>query len=177
MARVQGLHHVAYRCRDAKTTTDFYTKYLGLEFTIAVAENRVPSTGEWSPHIHIFFEMGDGSFVAFFELPESPDMGLDPATPSWVQHLALKVPDMAALGAIRDRLEADGIEVVGPTDHTICQSIYFFDPDGHRMEVTVDTLTPEMADSLRARARPLLEEWDRTRRAPEVDPMHANARG
>lgn len=176
MAGIQGLHHVAYRCRDAKTTTDFYTRYLGLDFNIAVAENRVPSTGEWSPHIHIFFQMGDGSFVAFFELPESPEMSLDPATPTWVQHLALRVDTMEELNSIRQRLEEDGINVVGPTDHTICQSIYFFDPDGHRLEVAVDTLTDEMADALRARAVPLLEEWDRTRQAPEVDPMHANAR-
>ena len=66
---VQGLHHVAYRCLDAKATTDFYTKYLDLDFNVALAENEVPSTGEWSPHIHIFFEMGDGSSVAFFALP------------------------------------------------------------------------------------------------------------
>ncbi|GIX15337.1 MAG: glyoxalase [Paracoccaceae bacterium] len=174
---IQGLHHVAYRCRDAKRTAEFYKRYLGLDCTIAIAENRVPSTGEWSPHIHIFFEMGDGSYVAFFELPESPDMTPDPNTPGWVQHLALKVPDMKALEEIAARLRADGHELVGPTDHTLCQSIYFFDPDGHRLEVTVDTLTPELAAELRARAPAVLEEWSRTRRAPEVDPLHARARG
>ena len=56
---VQGLHHVAYRCNDARETTDFYTRFLDLGFNTALAENEVPSTGEWSPHIHIFFEMGD----------------------------------------------------------------------------------------------------------------------
>ena len=61
---VQGLHHVAYRCNDARETTDFYTRFLDLGFNTALAENEVPSTGEWSPHIHIFFEMGDGSSVA-----------------------------------------------------------------------------------------------------------------
>ncbi|MCC6000367.1 MAG: VOC family protein [Pararhodobacter sp.] len=175
--KVAGLHHVAYRCRDAARTAAFYERYLGLACTIAIAENRVPSTGEWSPHIHVFFEMGDGSFVAFFELPESPEMGLDPATPAWVQHLALKVPDMAALHAVRERLQADGHEVVGPTDHTICQSLYFFDPDGHRLEVAVDTMKPEMAAMLRERAPTVLAEWSRTKRAPEVDPLHEHARG
>ncbi len=63
---VQGLHHVAYRCKDAKETVDFYTKYLKLPFKLALAENLVPSTKEWSPHIHIFFQMQDGSYVAFF---------------------------------------------------------------------------------------------------------------
>ena len=71
---VKSLHHVAYRCKDAKTTADFYTKALGLEYAMAVAEDRVPSTGEQSPYMHIFFRMDDGSYVAFFELPDSPEM-------------------------------------------------------------------------------------------------------
>jgi len=171
--QLQGLHHVAYRCRDAKETAEFYRDVMGLDLDIAVAENHVPSTGEWSPHIHIFFQMGDGSYLAFFEVPESPDMGLDPNTPDWVQHLALKVADMAELEEVKARAEARGVKVVGPTDHKICQSIYFFDPSGHRMEVTVDTATPEMAAALNARAEAVLEEWSRTKRAPDVDPLHA----
>jgi len=170
---LQGLHHVAYRCRDAKETTAFYRDLLGLELDIAVAENKVPSTGEWSPHIHIFFKMGDGSYVAFFEVPESPDMEMDQNTPDWVQHLALRVDGMAELQAIKAKVEATGIEVVGPTDHKICQSIYFFDPNGHRMEVAVDTATPAMMTTLNARAETVLEDWSKTKRAPDVDPMHA----
>ena len=173
---VQGLHHVAYRCRDAQQTTDFYTKYLDLDFTVAIAENEVPSTGAWFPHIHIFFEMGDGSCVAFFELPESPDMELDPNPPDWVQHLALRVDDMETQALYKERLEADGHQVIGPIDHTICQSIYFFDPNGHRLELTVDTMTPELAASLAASAEPVLASWDVNRTAPDVDPLHAGAR-
>jgi len=173
-----GLHHVAYRCKDAKQTVAFYRKYLDLDFPIAVAENEVPSTGEFSPHIHIFLQMADGSFVAFFELPEDKGNMLDEETPSWVQHLALKVPDMETLNAYRDRLLADGIEVVGPTDHKICQSIYFFDPSGHRLELTVDTLGDELGAVLREKADATLEHWARTKRAPDVDAdLHANARG
>ena len=173
---VQGLHHVAYRCKDAKETTDFYTKYLDLGFNIAIAENEVPSTGEWSPHIHIFFQMGDGSCVAFFELPESPDMKLDPGTPDWVQHLALKVGDMETLHSYKDRLEADGIDVIGPIDHQICQSIYFFDPNGHRLELAVDTMTSALAEKLDGLAQPVLDGWTETKTAPDVDWMHAGAR-
>jgi glyoxylase I family protein len=170
---LQGLHHVAYRCRDAKETTAFYRDLLGLELDIAIAENKVPSTGEWSPHIHIFFKMGDGSYVAFFELPESPDMELDQNTPDWVQHLALRVDTLDELNALKARIEAAGIEVVGPTDHKICQSIYFFDPNGHRMEVAVDTSTQDLMGSLNGRAETVLEEWSKTKRAPDVDALHA----
>lgn len=174
---VSGLHHAAYRCRDAKETVAFYTKYLDLDFNIAVAENEVPSTGEWSPHIHIFLQMPDGAFIAFFELPEDKGNMLDPETPAWVQHLALKVPDMDTMMAFKARLEADGIEVLGPTDHKICQSIYFFDPNGHRLELAVDTTTEELGSKLAAKANDVLDIWSRTKRAPDVDlDLHANAR-
>lgn len=163
---IKSLHHVAYRCRDARETVEFYAGVLGLEYAIALAEDRVPSTGERSPYMHIFFRMDDGSFVAFFEVPESPPMGRDGNTPQWVQHLALRVPDERTLLAYKAKLEAHGLEVIGPTDHTICKSIYFFDPNGHRLELTVDTTTPEMLRELAAVRDRMLDEWSRTKRAP-----------
>jgi catechol 2,3-dioxygenase-like lactoylglutathione lyase family enzyme len=164
---IKQLHHVAYRCKDARETAEFYTKVLGLEYAMAVSEDRVPSTGEEHPYMHIFFRMGDGSYVAFFELPESPEMGRDENTPKWVQHLALRVPDMDTLLANKKRLESHGVQVLGPVDHTICQSIYFFDPNGHRLELAVDTTTPEMAKRLAGVSEAMLEEWSRTKRAPK----------
>jgi catechol 2,3-dioxygenase-like lactoylglutathione lyase family enzyme len=65
---LQRLHHVAYRCLDAAETVDFYTNVIGLRFAHAISQDRVPSTQEFSPHLHIFFELGDGSYLAFFEL-------------------------------------------------------------------------------------------------------------
>ncbi|NQV93898.1 MAG: VOC family protein [Sphingomonadales bacterium] len=175
---ISRLHHAAYRCKDAKETVEFYTKYLDLNFNIAVAENEVPSTGEWSPHIHILLQMADGSSVAFFELPEDEGNMLDPDTPAWVQHLALKVPDMDTMMAYKERLEAGGIEVLGPTDHKICQSIYFFDPNGHRLELAIDTATAELSALLAEKANATLDIWSKTKRAPDVDAdLHADARG
>jgi glyoxylase I family protein len=163
---VKSLHHVAYRCKDAKQTAEFYTKALGLEYAMAVAEDRVPSTGEESPYMHIFFRMDDGSYVAFFELPESPEMGRDANTPSWVQHLALRVADEATLLKEKTRLESHGVEVLGPVDHGICKSIYFFDPNGHRLELAADTMTPEMKQRLSSVSEEMLREWSSTKRAP-----------
>ena len=111
--------------------------------------------------------------MAFFELPEAEGGVLDDGTPAWVQHLALKVADVETLERKRRELNEAGIEVIGPTDHKICRSIYFFDPDGHRLELTVDTTTPEMVQALRGRAGTVLEEWSRTKRAPDRDEMHA----
>lgn len=163
--QVKSLHHVAYRCKDAKETAAFYTKGLGLKYSMAVSNDTVLSTGEYSPHFHIFFEMEDGSHVAFFEVPESEPMGFDPNTPDWVQHLALRVDSMEDLLDAKQRLEGMGVEVLGPADHRICQSIYFRDPSGHRLELSFPTQTPEMTEALESAADDMLEEWDRTKRA------------
>jgi len=163
---IKSLHHVAYRCRDAKQTAEFYTKVLDLEYAMAVAEDRVPSTGEEHPYMHIFFRIDDGSYVAFFELPEEKEMGRDDNTPLWVQHLALRVKDEETLMRYKQRIESHGVEVLGPVDHTICKSIYFFDPNGHRLELAVDTTTPKMARDLAEVSEAMLEEWTKTKKAP-----------
>ena len=163
---IKSLHHVAYRCRDAKQTADFYTKVLDLEYAMAVAEDRVPSTGEEHPYMHIFFRIDDGSYVAFFELPEEKEMGRDDNTPLWVQHLALRVKDEETLMRYKQRIESHGVEVLGPVDHTICKSIYFFDPNGHRLELAVDTTTPKMARDLAEVSEAMLKEWTKTKKAP-----------
>ena len=145
---VQKIHHVAYRCKDAKETVDWYVKHLDMKFVLAIAENEVPSTKAPDPYMHVFLDAGDGN------------------TPAWVQHLALKVDSMDTLQATKARLEAAGIEVVGPTDHTIFKSIYFFDPNGHRLELAADVGTPEMYAKLDEVKWAMLQEWSETRRAP-----------
>jgi glyoxylase I family protein len=162
---VKSLHHVAYRCKDAKETAKFYTEALGLKYTMAYSADFVPSTQETSPHFHLFFEMEDGSCVAFFEVPESPEMGFDPNTPGWVQHLALRVDTMEELTEAKKRLEDRGLEVLGPVDHGICQSIYFHDPSGHRLELACPTVTPEMHKTLSEAAESMLDQWAETKRA------------
>ena len=164
---VQKIHHVAYRCKDAKETVDWYVKHLDMKFVLAIAENEVPSTKAPDPYMHVFLDAGDGNVLAFFELPSQPPMDRDRNTPAWVQHLALKVDSMDTLLATKARLEAAGIEVVGPTDHTIFKSIYFRDPSGHRLELAANTSTPAMDKALDEVKWDMLNEWDRTKKAPE----------
>jgi catechol-2,3-dioxygenase len=79
-------------------------------------------------------------------------MGRDANTPDWVQHIAFKVEQRAGLlEETKARLEGGGIAVVGVTDHTIFKSIYFFDPNGHRLELAADTATPDMWQEARRR--------------------------
>ena len=164
---IRKIHHVAYRCKDAKTTVEWYQKHLGMNFVLAIAEDQVPSTHAPDPYMHLFMDAGGGNILAFFELPSQPPMDRDRNTPAWVQHLALQCDSVDTLLATRARLEAAGIEVLGPTDHTLFQSIYFFDPNGHRVELAADTATPEMNAKLDAVKWEMLDEWARTRRAPK----------
>ena len=75
--------------------------------------------------------------------------------------------DEAALLAAKAHVEAQGIEVLGPTWHGIFRSIYFFDPNGHRLELAADTATDEQMKKLDAVKWDMLDEWDRTKRAPK----------
>jgi glyoxylase I family protein len=160
------IHHVAYRCRDARETVDFYRRVLGMEFVTAFAEDHVPSTGEPDPYMHVFLDAGGGNVLAFFELPERPPMDRDRNTPEWVQHIALELPDMGALNAAKVHIEGQGIDVTGPVFHGVFQSLYFFDPNGHRIELACNIGTPEQYAELRRVAPLMLEEWSRTRKAP-----------
>lgn len=164
---IRKIHHVAYRCKDAKQTVEWYQQHLNMGFVLAIAEDEVPSTKAPDPYMHIFLDAGGGNVLAFFELPNSPQMGRDTNTPAWVQHIALEVDSMDELLATKARLQAAGIEVIGPTDHTLFQSIYFFDPNGHRLELAVNTGTPEMLRQLDEVKWDMLNEWAQTRRAPK----------
>lgn len=172
--KVERIHHVAYRCRDAKETVEFYTKMLNMDFVLAIAEDQVPSTHEPDPYMHLFLDAGGGNVLAFFELPTKPEMGRDENTPRWVQHIAFQVADRDTLLQFKQHLEDNGVEVLGVTDHTIFDSIYFFDPNGHRIELAAPTRGQEanMAklDAVKWR---MLEDWSVTKRAPRhADWLH-----
>lgn len=175
---LKRIHHVAYRCRDAKETVEFYQRVLGMDFVLAIAENEVPSTGEPDPYMHIFMDAGMGNVLAFFELPTQPEMGRDQNTPEWVQHIAFEVADLDALMAAKEKVEAEGLDVIGPTNHGIFKSIYFFDPNGHRLELAANTHTQEQMDELHRVAPEMLEEWSRTKKAPRHAAwLHENTDG
>jgi glyoxylase I family protein len=178
--KTNRIHHVAYRCKDAKETVDWYARVLGFAYTNAFAEDHVPSTGAYDPYMHVFLDCGGGNVLAFFELPNQPEMSRDLKTPEWVQHLAFEVSDFDILCAAKAHIEAQGIDVLGPTFHGIFRSIYFFDPNGHRLELACNIGTADQYTEL-ARVAPLmLEEWSQTKKAPRhadwlhVEPISAS---
>jgi len=133
---IQQLHHYAYRARDAEETRHFYEDILGLPLYHIIQSDHVPSTGEYCPYTHFFFRLQDGSFIAFFDLGDDEAALPSPNTPPWVNHISFRVASQQALRDMKARLEAHGIEVLGITDHHIFHSIYFFDPNGIRLELT-----------------------------------------
>lgn len=165
---IERIHHVAYRCKDAKETVEWYGRMLNMGFVLAIAEDLVPSTKEPDPYMHIFIDAGGGNVLAFFELPTQAPMGRDPNTPEWVQHIAFKVKDRATLLAYRTHLEAHGVEVLGVTDHGAFHSIYCFDPSGHRVELACPGPEEEaMLQRMDAVKWQMLEDWSKTKRAPK----------
>lgn len=157
---VQGLHHFAWRCRDAEETRHFYEDILGLPLVHVIRADNVPSTGEYCPYVHIFFEMGDGSYIAFFDLGDDVQALPSPNTPSWVNHIALRVDTLDVLQTMKKRLEDAGVDVLGVTDHHIVKSIYFFDPNGFRVELTVPTIPEEEMRAHASEAHSALARWN-----------------
>jgi hypothetical protein len=126
----------------------------------------VPSTGEHCPYVHIFFRMADGSHLAFFDLGDDVAAAPSPNTPSWVNHIALRVDSLDA--PARRQGPARGgraSRCVGITDHHIIESIYFFDPNGIRLELTVPTASAETTARHEQEAHAAVEAWTKEKRA------------
>ncbi len=156
---IQQLHHYAHRARDAEETRHFYEDILGLPMYHIIQSDHVPSTGEYCPYTHFFFRLQDGSFIAFFDLGDDEAALPSPNTPAWVNHIAFRVNNLGELDAMKARLQAHGVDVIGITDHHIFKSIYFFDPNGVRLELSAQVANEfqMLKESTTAHAR--LDEW------------------
>jgi len=160
---IQGLNHVAYRCRDAEETRKFYEDVLGLRLSSALWL-KSSKTGRSLNVLHIFFEMGDNSFIAFFEVPEGQDEAMFREKSDFDLHLALGVKDMETLLAYKDRLTKAGYQVRGPSDHDFLQSIYFYDPNGYVVELTAKTgKYDEIMEGHVDEAHSILDQWQRAK--------------
>ena len=117
--------------------------------------------------MHLFFELSDGNYIAFFDLPHTvaeTKFKLKDGMEEY--HVAMELAGWDELKAMKTRLEEHGVPVFGPIDHQFCHSIYFFDPNGHRLELACNIGTPDQYAELRALAPVMLNEWAATKRAP-----------
>ena len=116
-AAIQQLHHYAYKARDAEETRHFYEDILGLPLYHIIQSDHVPSTGEYCPYTHFFFRLKDGSFIAFFDIGDDEKALPSPNTPLWINHIAFRVDSVQELENTKARLQAHGVEVLGPVPY------------------------------------------------------------
>ena len=67
-----NVHHAAYRCRDAEQTRWFYEEVLGLPLAAAMVFDHISGMEEERNYMHLFFQLGDGNFISFFDDPDTP---------------------------------------------------------------------------------------------------------
>ena len=157
---IKGLHHNAYRCRDSEETRGFYEDFLGLPLADAF-EISETKTGRGTRVLHSFYRLGDGSFLAFFEVPDSP-FDFKPQH-DFDLHIALEV-DAATQAEMFARGKAAGIETRGVADHGFIRSIYFRDPNGYVIELAAPTSSAaDYAAKAETKAHDSLARWQRTK--------------
>lgn len=130
------LHHHAYVVDDMESTRQFYEDVLGfpLVATWCEVEN---VRGRDRVYCHTFFELADGSAMAFFQFADPDDQAeLKLDSRDSLNHIALAT-DTATQQAVRERLDAADVKHRS-VNHGYCVSLYVLDPDGLTVEFTVD---------------------------------------
>jgi len=136
-----GFHHLAFATRDLPATHLFYTDAMGFRLVKLVA---APTPeGGWAKHV--FYDTGDGTMIAFWELHVEAigdafptDLNRSLGLPGWVNHVAFASPSVEDLTARRTRWQEHGLTVV-EVDHEWCRSIYASDPNGITVEFCCTT--------------------------------------
>ena len=153
---IRKLHHNAYRCRDSEETRAFYQDFLGLPLVSTLEINETKS-GRATETLHTFYQLDDGSCMAFFE---APDMPFDfKVQHDYDLHIALEV-SQESLDAMLAKGKAHGIETRGVSHHGFIDSIYFRDPNGYVIELCAKRDNHDSAmDPARNGAREKLQRW------------------
>ena len=155
----RGVHHLALCTDDMRATVDFYVDVLGMPLVHAM---RVPAGLGTGPKNrgnppyervrHYFFDMGNDSLLAFFEIPPGKEPRGNRNAIGAMQHCAFVVTP-ARLREIEERLRARGIDYIGPVEQLPgLVGLYFFDPNGIRLEFASqpeDADTPEVIACVR----------------------------
>ncbi len=155
---IKGLHHNAYRCKNSEETRKFYEDFLGLPLVRAFSIGET-KTGRETAALHTFYQLDDGSALAFFEVP---DMDFDFKTQhDYDLHIALEVT-MDDMMEMFEKGKAAGIETRGVADHNFIKSIYFRDPNGYVIELTAPTGAEGIRDRSSSPApQDVVADWSR----------------
>lgn len=144
--RPSRLHHTAYVSKDLEKTRQFYEDIIGLPLVATWCEKDLLFGAERT-YCHLFFELEDGSALAFFQFADPADQEqFGPKMPSTpFHHIALNV-DSETQHSIEQRLTAAGYKEPAffALEHGYCRSVYVTDPNGMIVEFTNDN--PAAAD-------------------------------
>jgi len=168
LPKVKGVHHTAFRCRDAEETRHFYEDILGLKFAGGLSFESSPS-GKGA-FMHLFFEMSDNNYIAFFDLPDTVDeKSYYPKDGMEEYHIAMELGSMEELQTMKQHLVDNNVPVYGPIDHDFCHSVYFYDPNGLNLEFTIrDKSHDEYMEHEQREIPRILGDWRK-----RMDPVRA----
>ncbi len=139
----RGIHHLALNTEDMKMTIDFYTRVMGMPLVHALKVPPGVGAGPLNrgnpPYEnlrHYFFDAGGDTMVAFFELPKGETGTADRNSVAAMQHCSFTT-SKAQFDVLLASLKQNNVPVIGPISvGSGSWSVYFFDPNGIRLEYT-----------------------------------------
>jgi len=171
-----NVHHAAYRCRDAQQTRWFYEEVLGLPLAAAMVFDHISGSEDKRDYMHLFFQLGDGNFLAFFDDPDTASGDSFERKDSFDVHIALETDSYEELLAWQARINAAGKSCLGPVDHGFVKSVYMYDPNGLQVEITCKA--PDYAAILAedgAQVEDQMRRWTQKTRARKLEKFGAEA--
>jgi catechol 2,3-dioxygenase-like lactoylglutathione lyase family enzyme len=158
--KVRRLHHFAIGTKDMAKTRAFYEDIVGLPHVATWKEEFPDPALGARRYMHCFFELGDGSAIAFFQFATGERR--DPERlPREVfdHHIALAVGGIDDVLEMRERLKAANLPSA-LVDHGYCYSLYTRDPNGLLVEFAADPkIAADIMDKKAETAREELESW------------------
>lgn len=176
LSRIGNIHHAAYRCRDAEQTRWFYEDVLGLRYRAGLTFDEISGTDIKREYMHLFFEMTDGSMIAFFDDPATAKAEQFAQKDGFDIHVAFEIKAMQDLEVWQRKIKDARIKCAGPIDHGFIKSIYFYDPNGYQVEIACRT--PDYDDILEkeeAEAQDIMKAWTARTRGQKEELFGAEA--
>lgn len=171
-----NVHHAAYRCRDAEQTRWFYEEVLGLPLAAAMTFDHISGTEVECDYMHLFFQLGDGNFIAFFDEPDRAAADSFSRKDSFDVHIAFEADSYEDMLAWQERINSKGKTCLGPIDHGFVKSVYMYDPNGIQVEIT--SKAPDydaiLAEEM-AHVDEIMDAWTKKTRAQKVELFGAEA--
>jgi len=170
LSSLSNIHHAAYRCRDAEQTRWFYEDLLGLKLATVLQEEKDFGDGKKRAFVHLFFELGDGNYIAFFDEPSVSMPDDFKRKDSFDAHIAFETDSMKSLLKWHEHINSSGKICLGPVNHEFVHSIYMYDPNGWQVEITCkDSDYTDIMNKKADKAHAQLKTWTEQTRAMKIE--------